>query len=125
MQGMSTNFRPFADALLGLNYLYTETTLRNRGFSGEEPVLRDTNFDDTAMSYGLGAGFQIRLFNIPTSEEMNRPGRGYLVIQGRYMLGDEAEYLNSLSTDNGTVVYDIRKSRTNLVYIQLGLTFTL
>jgi hypothetical protein len=124
LQGMDTKFRPFADALVGLNYLYTETTLSNRGFSGEEPVLRDTNFDDTAFSFGLGAGAQIRLFETTEMEDMNRPASAYLVLQGRYLLGDEAEYLNSLSTDNGDVIYDIRKSRTNLLYIQLGITFT-
>jgi hypothetical protein len=124
LQGMGTNFRPFADALIGINYLYTETTLSNRGFSGEEPVLRDTNFEDTALSYGLGAGVQLKLFETAGNEEMNRPARAYLVLQGRYLLGDEAEYLNSLSTDNGNVIYDIRQSRTNLVYIQIGLTFT-
>lgn len=126
MQGMNPNFRPFMDALLGFNYLYTETTLSNRNSFGEEPVLRDTNFDDWALSYGLGAGVQIKLtdFEPDQMDEFSRPARLYLTLQSRYMLGDEAEYLNSLSTDNGDVIYDIRRSRTNLVYIQLGITIT-
>ncbi|TVQ13458.1 MAG: hypothetical protein EA364_06540 [Balneolaceae bacterium] len=127
MQGMNPGFRPFMDALLGFNYLYTETTLTNRGSFGEEPVLRDTNFDDWALSYGLGAGVQIKLSEFMADDDMSgtsKPARLYLTLQTRYMLGDEAEYLNSLSTENGNVVYDIRKSRTNLIYIQVGVTFT-
>jgi opacity protein-like surface antigen len=127
MQGMNPGFRPFMDALLGFNYLYTETTLNNRSSFGEEPVLRDTNFDDWTLSYGLGAGVQIKLSEFQTYDDVNevsKPARLYLTLQTRYMLGDEAEYLNSLSTNNGNVVYDIRKSRTNLVYIQVGVTFT-
>lgn len=118
--GRNETFRPYLDALVGLNYLYTDSVVRSR-MSGEE-VFRDTNFDDYAFSYGLGAGASWRVYTDPESNV-----RLYLNFQTKYLIGGEAEYLKqgSITIENGQVFYDVSRSATNLLYFQLGLKFAL
>jgi len=120
LTSMNHHFRPYIDMLVGFNYLYTQTTVRSRG--SQEDVFTDTNFDDFAFSYGLGAGVRFLVW-----DGGGRQGRVYVNTQVRYMIGSEAEYIQpgSLSTSNGTVEYDLSSSRTDLLSIQLGATFVI
>ena len=113
--GRDETFRPFVDFLVGFNYLFTQTTVRSRG--SMEDVFTDTNFDDFALSYGLGAGMKYRVY-----QDRNTGSRVYINLQGRYLIGNDAEYLRpgSVVVENGDVSYDVRSSSTNLLYIQLG-----
>lgn len=120
-----STFRPYVDGLIGFNYFFTETVIRDRDdFFGDDEKLSDTNFDDTALSYGFGAGTQIRVWQrrrmLTTSSE---PSSVYLNIRGRYMFGREAKYLQkgSVHTDNGKVAYDVSQSTTDLLHIKLGV----
>lgn len=119
-----TIIRPFVDGLAGLNYFFTQTTLQERGT--EEEVLRDTNFEDTALSYGFGGGIQIRIYRRGETdkdkEEEISARTAYLTLMGRYMYGREAEYLQegSIRRENGEVFFDVSRSNTNLFYIKLG-----
>lgn len=120
--------RPYVDGLFGFNYFFTETVIRDRnGFFDDDEVLSDTNFEDTALSYGFGAGMQIRLWQkrgeITSTAGDVEPSAVYLNLRGRYMFGREAEYLQkgSIRTDNGEVVYDVSQSTTNLLHIKLGV----
>ncbi|TVR12973.1 MAG: hypothetical protein EA391_14655, partial [Balneolaceae bacterium] len=88
--------------------------------------LRDTNFEDVAMSYGFGGGLQIRVYRssgINDQGEETVPASFYINLQGRYMLGREAEYLQSgsIQISNGDVTYDVSRSETDLLYFKLGL----
>lgn len=121
-------FRPFLDGLVGFNHFYTETVLRERGRPGaDDERLRDTNFKDTAFSYGFGGGVQIRLYKIP--EDQSAQGRGispgavYLSLQSRYILGREAEYLQegSIEIEDGEAFYDVSRSKTDLLYFEIGV----
>lgn len=121
-------FRPYVDGLIGFNYFFTETVIRDRDdFFGDDEKLSDTNFDDTALSYGFGAGTQIRVWqnkrNLTQSTSEVEPSSIYLNIRGRYMFGRDAEYLQkgSIRTDNGEVVYDVSQSTTDLLHIKLGV----
>lgn len=122
--------RPYAEGLFGFNHLFTETLLRERGTIGSDgEILRDTNFRDTALNYGLGAGVHVYLFKPRgrnSSEEI--PIRSvYLNIMGRYLNGGRAEYLKkgSIHRENGEVYYDVQRSQTNLTYLKLGLAFVI
>jgi hypothetical protein len=118
--------RPFADGLIGFNYFFTETVIQERRSSSDE-VVRDTNFDDVALSYGFGAGLQFRIYqdrgeNSDNNGELS-PGSVYLNLMSRYMFGREAEYLQSgsIEIENGEVFYDVSESTTDLLYFKLGL----
>ncbi len=120
--------RPYVEGLAGWNYLFTETSISDRRFGGGgEPIASDTNFDDTAFAYGGGAGVMIRVFDwserIPESVTGSHPPKsGYITLSTRYLYGNEAEYLKkgSITAENGNVTYDVSKSRTNMMMIQLG-----
>ncbi len=126
-----TTVRPYIEGLVGFNYFYTETVIRDRGsFSGEER-LRDTNFEDTALSYGFGAGVQFRLYQDRATERAPdevMPSGVYVTLASRYMFGREAEYLQEGSIDvvtrPGEVLYDVSRSETDLLYFKLGLVIT-
>lgn len=118
--------RPFIDGLVGINYFYTETVLRERGaFSGDDK-LRDTNFEDVALSYGFGAGLHLRIYRDRVADRDSddiSPSSVYLNLMSRYMFGREAEYLQegSITIENGEVFYDVSQSTTNLLYFKIGL----
>jgi hypothetical protein len=120
-------FRPYVEGLFGFNYFFTETAIMERGsFSGEDK-LRDTNFEDVALSYGFGAGFQLRVYQdkVPDREETS-PAAVYLTLASRYMLGHEAEYLRqgSIQIENGNVFYDVSRSKTDLLYFKFGVVIS-
>lgn len=119
--------RPYLEGLVGFNYFYTQTTIRERGFA-EEEVLRDTNFDDFALNYGFGGGAMFRVWRNRDSSndaEANLIQSVYINLSSRYLFGNEAEYLKegSIATDNGQVTYDISRSKTDLLYFKLGVGF--
>jgi len=122
-----SQIRPYVDGLFGFNYFFTETVIRDRDDFFDEEKLSDTNFEDTALSYGFGAGLQIRVWQnrreVTRSPEDIEPSSVYINLRGRYMFGREAEYLQkgSISTDNGRVTYDVTQSTTNLLHIKIGV----
>lgn len=122
-----SQIRPYVDGLFGFNYFFTETVIRDRDDFFDEEKLSDTNFEDTALSYGFGAGLQIRVWQnrgeVTRSPEDIEPSSVYINLRGRYMFGREAEYLQkgSISTDNGRVAYDVTQSTTNLLHIKIGV----
>lgn len=120
--------RPYLDGLFGFNYFFTQTVLRERGSFSDEDVLRDTNFDDTALSYGFGAGVQIRLWQkqgeVTSDPGDVEPSSVYLNLRSRYMFGRDAEYLQEGSIhqeENGEVFYDVSESATDLLHIKIGV----
>ncbi|MDX1641129.1 MAG: outer membrane beta-barrel protein [Balneolaceae bacterium] len=121
-------FRPYVDGLLGFNYFFTETVIRDRDdFFDDDETLSDTNFEDTALSYGFGAGTQIRLWQkrgeITSDMDDVEPSSVYLNIRGRYMFGREAEYLQkgSIQVEDGQAFYDVSQSKTDLLHIKIGV----
>ena len=127
----SGSFRPYLEALWGGNYFFTETSIRNRFSTDDEPIARDTNIDDWAMTWGGGAGLQL-LVHETTSEVFNGlgeemktvPTKIFVNIGTRYMFGNEATYLKkgSVRVNNGQVTYETSRSKTDMMIIQLGVT---
>jgi hypothetical protein len=123
LQPQTGMFRPYADALLGANYLFTESRIQD--VRGDRPeIASSTNFDDLAFSYGGGVGFQALLLDHVS--ETGRRGQLALDVRLRYLLGGEAEYLKRGSIDQdqaGNITYEVERSRTDLLLPQVGLLF--
>jgi opacity protein-like surface antigen len=111
---------PYADALIGLNYLYTKTTIENAS-NGEE-VASTTNSDDNTFAYGFGGGSLIRVYD-GTNKAGGKPVKVYVDLNFRYTLGGEADYLKegSIRRDSGVVTYDFTRSRTDISTAHLGV----
>ncbi|MEW5925236.1 MAG: outer membrane beta-barrel protein [Candidatus Zixiibacteriota bacterium] len=113
--------RPYGEGLIGLNYLFTKTTIKDEGDS--EDIASSTDLDDAVFSYGAGGGVMVNLYS-------GDPTRGklwklMLDLRLRYLIGGEAEYLKegSILVEDGQVFYDISKSKTDMLLAQIGLTF--
>lgn len=129
LSGPPATLRPYVDGLFGFNYFFTQTVLRERGSFSEESELRDTNFDDTSLSYGLGSGVNLRVYSREVNTDPTTDfslGSVYLNAGVRYMFGREAEYLQegSISRNNDSVTYDVSRSETDLLYFKFGVNFT-
>lgn len=114
--------RPYADGLLGLHYLFTTTTVRNRGGFDDE-IASSNNLGDVAFSYGGGGGVMVQVYGAP---EQDGPGIKQVLVDAgvRYLLGGEAEYLKegSIKRENGTARYSALKSKTDLMTFSLGVS---
>lgn len=112
--------RPYIQGMVGMNVLFTRTKIENSGSFNEE-IASSEDQSDNAFSYGGGAGL---MFLVWTQEE-GEGGVGEVLVDvgARYVLGNEAEYLKegSIAYRNGKVVYDVQRSRTDLLEIQVGV----
>jgi hypothetical protein len=130
LQPSSGMFRPYAEALIGAKYLFTETSVQSElRRDGDEDVFSSTNFDDWSFSYGAGAGVAIELYREtdPTSDL----GTVSLLIGAKWTAGSTAEYLDAATIQdrNGNGVFDredvdVSRSRTDVVVPMLGVSFT-
>lgn len=110
--------RPYIDGLVGIKYLFTESSIRDDDGIGED-IASTTNYDDSSFSYGAGGGIKFEVYD---------GGRdSYMVnLKARYLIGAEASYLQpgSIDTDrNGNLIFDESRSGTNLLTIHLGMSY--
>jgi hypothetical protein len=108
--------RPYAEALFGGAYMFTTTKVESEN-SGAD-VFESTNLDAFTWSYGGGGGMLIKLkSNLGSVKTL------FLDIKARYSYGSEAEYLKegSVRIVNGRALYDVQKSKTDLLTIQFGV----
>ena len=120
MQLKSGPIQPYADGILGINYLYTKTTIENAS-NGEE-VASSTNSDDNTFAYGFGGGAMIKVYEGEVKGSA-RPLQVFIDLRIRYTLGGEAEYLKegSIRRVSGDVIYDITRSRTDITTFHIGV----
>jgi opacity protein-like surface antigen len=116
-QPRTGNVRPYIDGLIGFKYLFTDTSILN-DFNDEE-LASTKNLSDLTLSYGVGGGVQIRLARIGRNGDVALDGKV------RYLRGQRAEYLKegSIRRENGSVFFDVLTSRTDVVTVQVGVTF--
>jgi len=114
------DIRPYADGLIGWNYLYTQTRIRNAS-NGEE-VASSTNFDDNAFAFGFGGGILGRVYS-GTQGGSGRPLLVFIDLGFRYVIGGEADYLKegSIRRENGLVRFDVTRSKTNVAVVRVGV----
>ncbi len=115
----STLFKPYVELIAGGSYMYTQTSLLER-FSGKETI-SDQNFSDWAFSYGGGAGLMFTVYDQMGTRVM-------VDIKARYLMGTKAEYLTEgdviINTQNATVSYNTRKSKTDILLAQIGVNLS-
>ncbi|HAC15417.1 MAG TPA: hypothetical protein DCE78_05660 [Bacteroidetes bacterium] len=90
------------------------------GSNAYEPIASDTNYDDSSLSYGVGAGVQFKVSNFNTE---GARGEFYMSLSGRYLRGGEASYLKKGSieiTENSQVIYNPMQSKTDMFLVSLG-----
>ena len=116
----SNTYQPYAEALLGFNYFFTETSVSPNG-DGESVIARTTNQDDFSASYGLGWGISGRIYQKPESEtaKIQAPSSILLDLNMRYLFGTYAEYIKKggITVTDGQVNIEKMKSRTDMVMI--------
>lgn len=116
--------RPYIDGLVGVNYLFTSTSVQSENNADDEDIASSTNYDDAAFSYGGGAGLMIRLYQNEDRTGTDASAREVMLDLGvRYLTGGEAGYLTtgSIHRQNGTVSYDVTHSRTDLITGRIGV----
>jgi hypothetical protein len=132
LQSRTGRFRPYAEALAGFKYLFTRTRIDEDDFGGDlgDEVASSTNFNDFALSGGVGAGIDIQVYRQDNPAKQVRRVDLHLGVQ--YLLGQEAEYLTegALSDQNGNgqldrSELDIRRSRTTFLQPTFGVTIRL
>jgi hypothetical protein len=127
VQSPNGTIRPYIDGVLGFNYLWTETRIEDQDDDDDDDIASSTNFDDSAWSYGGGAGILFQVYNPPEREDGTRPVDGVFVDAGvRYLRGTEAEYLKegSITQVGNDWHYDVKKSVTDIVVWHIGAVVT-
>ena len=112
--------RPYADMLIGLNYLFTETKITDSSHPDDE-IASSVNRDDAAFAYGLGGGVMVP---VHTSRKQGQAPFQIALDGGlRYIKGNEAQYLKkgSIRRENGRVEFDEERSRTDMLKMHLGV----
>ncbi len=126
IQGDRGVVQPYTDCLLGFKYLFTKTSIHSEGDIGDDgEIASTTNLDDFALSYGVAGGLKFKVYeNQNPSETESDLLEALIDLQFSYLLGTEAEYLKegSIQRVGGNVVYDIQKSRTDMVLFKIGVT---
>ena len=116
--------RPYLDGLVGLNYLTTDTSVGDHD-DWDDDSISSNNLNDLALSYGMGGGVMISLVDFINARDGRRVMSLDLDLGVRYLKGGEAEYLRegSIHRGDGEVTYDVSRSRTDLLKINIGVTF--
>ena len=129
--------QPYVEGLVGFKNLNTETTLYNEnGYdnpdtaSDEREISASINASDTAFSYGFGFGIDVLLTSIPNKNSEERTDNLLFYINGRYLLGTEAQYLKGGDIEFSdpaagpvTTTFNWNTSATDLLNVSLGLSF--
>ena len=114
--------RPYLDALLGFNYLFTSTDIQDERTN--ESIAGSTNQDDFTSCYGGGGGIMVRVYDGMDNED--HPYEVLIDFGVRYLNGGKAKYLKEGSIhrdNNGKVSYDLSESTTDLMTYTLGVAF--
>ncbi len=124
LQSPTGSFRPYLDGLFGVNYFFTETSVRDEDVLGE-PIASSTNQDDAALSYGAGGGVMLRVYQSQRPDGGVRLREVLIDFRIRYLFGGEATYLKegSITVRDGEVEIDALRSRTDLLTYLLGVSF--
>lgn len=115
--------RPYLDGLIGFNYLWTITSVKNRRCTETCNIASSNLQDDLALSWGTGGGMMIRVYS--TKRKRRNPSVVYIDLGVHYLWGKEAEYMKegSIRQENDQVLYDVYKSTTDLLTGHIGVTF--
>ena len=117
-QPTADRVRPWVEGLVGFSYLFTRTSIdlgSDESIGTFDPGT--TNQSDVALSVGGGGGVSVGLY-AGAEAVMN------LDVGVQYLYGGEAEYLvgGPEGFDLGLEGLEFRRSRTDLVQVQIGIS---
>jgi hypothetical protein len=113
--------RPYLDVFAGLHFLSTDTRIGNHdGDDGDGYDSSVNNSTDTAFAYGVGAGVMFPVIRF-VRRDGRTAGRLDVDLGVRYTKGGRAEYLVETGMPG---VFDTRLSRTDLLTLSAGLSFS-
>lgn len=120
--------RPYAEGLVGFNYLFTHTDVSNEnGYYREDRLASAVNQSDWTFSGGVGAGVAFTIFD----EKRDDGGiaRTEVHLGGKYMWGTKATYLQEGplvdENENGRIdnsEVSVGRSNTSVLQAEIGLT---
>ena len=112
--------QPYAEARLGMRYLWTESKLQDTDWWDDDEVGRETNFDDWASYWGGGGGLLIKLAD---GNRTQKNPAVYLDLKVMSLKGAEAEYLTEgdILIRNDEPIFRPSKSDTDLTTYSLGV----
>ena len=104
-------------SLFGFKYFFTETSINDEHHGDDYAIASSTNFDDAALSYGVGGGIDIKIHR-------GHRKSVFINVGARYLFGSEAQYLKegSIERRNGQVFFTTERSETDILITQLGMT---
>ena len=120
VQPRSGTVRPYAEGLIGVTYLFTDTSIQNERTG--EAFASSLNLDDAVFSYGFGGGVELVLWDGMKREGTPIPIQLLLDGRVRYLRGSNARYLKegSIRRENDQVTYEILESRTDLLLPEIS-----
>ena len=120
MQLQAGKVRPYIDGLVGFKYLFTETVAKNASDWILDRIAYHINFDDWALTYGIGVGAAISLWELGSQPGPvgKKPVGIHFDIGVRYLLGAEAEDLKegSIQIVGDQVTYLSEQSKTDMIH---------
>lgn len=107
--------QPYAEARAGINYLWTESKIKDEDWWDDDEVASKTNYDDVTTFWGVGGGLLVRLKKTV-----------FLDLKVTHVMGAEAEYLTEgdITIVNNLPVFNASKSKTDLTTFELGVVMT-
>jgi len=132
----------YGEGLLGLKNLYTKTKLFSENSNCDDPdtdvneceIASSTDASDFAFSYGIGTGLEILIKEFKGSEESKLSNILSLIVSTKYLWGGEVQYLKKGGitvtpdpdgVDFPIVNYDWNESKTDILFINIGLQLTI
>ncbi len=114
--------QPYFDGLVGFKRLYARTTFTQL-FDNDEEELLEASIDqsDTAFSFGVGSGLQIRLSHFPELL-LDLRCTYYMGSNASFMVRDEAA---SGPFDDPIEAFEERTAPTSVLLPQIGITLQL
>jgi hypothetical protein len=118
--------QPFLDLLAGMKFFSTRSTIESDVIIFDEGLQASSGFTDRALSYGVGAGFNLPLYTGKFGVE-RRPGTASLNISVRYLLGTDADIAEQSFFDEeaGVFRFETRRTPTDLLIPHFGFRFDL
>ena len=124
-QGQLGRVSMYAETGAGLSNLYTVTKVREWGTSKE--VVSSRNLSDVTWNWWIGAGVGITVYagEYMPAKQLWVSNPVLLQLGFRWLSGGEAEYLTpgDVDIENGSVSYNVRFSRTDLLVFLIGISF--
>jgi hypothetical protein len=115
-QATSGKLRPYIDAVLGYKIFRTESTLVDTcSLCDDEALESETELDDSAFAYGVGAGLLLEI----------KESRAFIDARVRYTRGRDATYLTSGSITDANLEDRLRESRTDTLSFHIGVSLRL